>query len=569
MLKNLLKTSVSVFVLFGILSSIDPSYGMDDEENKKSVNKVPSPKTPIEWILAPLGDFTKRPLAKLDLKSISTEDTFSKMPKSIRIYILSFLDPQSTRAAAGACKSLYKLISDRQEDLQKNWNKKNITPEYLRQFFSHPLNVLWILKTLAPDFPYQPLNIRTVPDSNIITKGHSHPATQLLENLTTAIRNFPECHHFLCRAIMTPLPFENFQEVGLVSHIIKEVPALQKIFQKILENTNSLSPILRVKALKLLALSGDKEAEKHMGEFINFCEQDEFDQQLFTKTENYSMDLKNFLGAFSDDKVLIESAMNNFQDIVNIDRRYYCIYLDSPCISLNELEKFAKYAFALFPKTEEIQHVFFKNTSFLISLKGKPLRPEAFLKYLNENTSSEPKTLEDYIEKAKKHSQYRLYKKAAEILEEAIPHVQEPSDRFKIIHKIVRNLLKSGDQEKIKDIEKYLEVLIKTDNQNICLSKLYLTQAAYHILKKEFDKAYNVLETAYKENKDQKINIILKVFHNLIESEIQLEETEDKLCQEFAKKVWENKNILEKIKIAVENNPTEYNIFNGFFGLNL
>jgi hypothetical protein len=198
MLKNLLKSSVSAFVLLGALSSFDSSQagnthpggnGRNDENGKprahrrrhqdQDVRTQEDVSPELQYILTPFGTSSngsgneeeatpeKNPTGKAKKKLIreskkasthNREDShFSAFPDEITQLIMFHLNPEAALQAQLVCKKWHALIADgvqtgleALENPSKEDEKRN--PEFLRTLLFHPSTFVATHKKLASQY---------------------------------------------------------------------------------------------------------------------------------------------------------------------------------------------------------------------------------------------------------------------------------------------------------------------------------------------------------------------------------------------------------------------------------
>jgi hypothetical protein len=535
MLKNILKTSMCAFVLLGTLSSLDSSYGMDEENKKKwsffkKKNTIPiQPKeqksSRLDWILMPLGNPRKHTFGKTsgDLKVAEKESPFSMLPTSVKEYLFSFFDPQSTLKIELVCKNWGQLIHNRQNTLKEICDKKKEFPNFLNFLFD-PRNILWIQSELAPLFPYQPLNLKSDEDSEILMENFSDNRLQLLHHLTRAIKNFPGCHDFWVRTFMNLSPYEDFQKMGLASRIIKEVPALQDILREIIQKTvfeidefadicnkSSKHPALHMQALKLLSLSGDENAQKRMEEFIRMYAQKNIDSFALIDKKKNGNKICHFWTSFTDDQELLSRTLNTLKRFWNspheedLKRKLH--------MDMGQLEAMGNYMFSIHSELkEEYEILFYQYLQRIYDLNGQkaPLLP-----ILDEKTLQNFKTPGDFLDQTYRFVLREQYEEADKTLNVALDKFSKSPSYFYILQVKVENFLRSGNKDKFNEAEKCIEILIKAfegkdilespltegSMEKIHRSDIYVLQGALYLFSQEFEKAYQSLQLGLTEDR--------------------------------------------------------------------
>ncbi|MBY0501377.1 MAG: hypothetical protein K2P93_05190 [Alphaproteobacteria bacterium] len=593
MLKKGLSTSVSALVILGALSSFDSSYAMqgEDGDNKKpsilskfralkkrtksSLTPVSSPSDPestrIEHMLMPLGapKTLTDPLVEFPTNSLPL------LGKSLLGHICCFLDPNTTLKAELVCKGWHQISYERKQAIQKNLSAKTITPMDLRNSLLHPLTLHWMLSEVASRFPYQPLNLRPAEGAEIRGEDLPPDSIRLLDDWAGAITQVPECHDFLCRIFMNLCPMKDMKTVGIAARLLERVPALQQNLLSILQRTpfemakfltlkdsqkHTSSIHKHMKALKLLALSGDEGAKARMLEFINTygAGDDDLPDAPYLLTSSLFLNYETRVAVtscvlwskFTDDSSLLKKTFGTLEDeLTCLDTSDVRIGVN---IDLEEMRKFTQYVLSLPLSLQTTAFEFFNDVlGPLYKLQCKEIPP-----LQEEDMLKTPKTLREKFYKVIEYYNFGQYGKANEIINmllESTPVDSPVCFLFRLA--LVDNLLKENNPEKILQVQECLELLkaqmgdkptleVFLDEKEtpilIHRSHLYARQAAFDILQGNFDKVDASLATVFlpdNEENEQNLKFLLPIL------QVELGSIPD----EFFKRMRSNKTLQEEI----------------------
>lgn len=274
MLKNLLKSSVSVVVVLGILSTLNPSQAGN---SNGSISRLPE-------------DEKTRSL-KSSKKKIKIKN---KEPEGVEIIDLSLgynllredenilklmlmqrgIDFDTLMSTRLVSKTWNSLILSSIENLEKALRDPHYKIEILKDYIRHPSTLVFAHKILGPEFPYQLAYFPA--DSQVV-----HTIPKNIQKFVAFIHSSPHLHTSLCE-VYTQLNPLDFKVVGLASHIIKNSVGLSnnliEFSNKTVFKFDEFTDLIKDPAnhenlkqhlitLKLLALSGDKMSEVQLDEF--------------------------------------------------------------------------------------------------------------------------------------------------------------------------------------------------------------------------------------------------------------------------------------------------------------
>lgn len=531
---------------------------MNSEDNKEFILRMQQMelKDPIDQVLQPAKTL-KKSFALIDLKNINKENIISLLPDFIKFYIFSRLDHPNQINATLVCKDFYNIIkNDGGKNFKELWDKKFIekiqnqvnnktAPEFNKQenkeiynylrnmLFSTP-NQLWALEKLAPYFSYQPLLANYF--NQFTERKVDFFQSALLFNLTTVIKDIPVCHYSLCQAFMNYSFHEDFEKIELASHIVKEIPALQEILFKLIEKTNfniddfpnclkDRRLFSHMKAVKLLALSGENYAKNRVLEFIDYF----FKRHQISCDDFISSEKKLpyiFYDSFLDSSKVICRQINTVWSPLVEDG-------DKNTILALDLDKlFAYYQFASrlsdtkSPSEwkESLQRAVNRFSEYLTEMYEIQNKKIPELK-LDKNILNNIKEAKEFIRQSKKYIGHKQYKEAEEILNKALITCKDSLSYPYIMLKLIDTLLYTQNFDNAQD---HLKVLLETIGENNVLktplfegdektciyrTDIYSRQAIFHLLQDKLEEFEESLEKALvHESQDrdfQKLNFLL------------------------------------------------------------
>ncbi len=556
MLKNMLKSSVSVLTLLAVITNVSPSQAGKNSSQKGDEKKglfsrfrsrftTEKPQEPkSEGPKTALIPFKAKPnFGQDELKKL--EDTNGTLigggfiPLDILHHVFTFLDTKDALNAQLVCKNWQYLIQVDQKKLRHYWSELHKgKPLTLPPFIQHPHSILWISNQLAPQFPVAYSRLGDVANSEI-----TFPE-EIMDQFAHVLNQSPQQESFLTRVFLGLDPL-NIREVGLAAHIIKNSKGMQallkekaasqdifkdKFFESLRKPEDFSELHQQLMALKLLAIGGDEDAKKQMIAFS---------QGLLTHLHVALPDLeKDFkpspsllykfsLPFYTDDDTFLKHS-NNYVFWLAYS------YMHKP--DANIYKKIKLYWETLFPLAKYSATKFLRYRILHESIKsGKEKANKELDESLNEINK---KDLPSLIDIADNYIELDLYQEATHILEDALRTAEQSPFRFFILLKLAKCILSSEDSSKFHQAERYLQDILQNGiqgqghvqtpysfipdekdepihhDEDVGMLDVSFLMAALQIYKGEFDAAYITLrgidDDEYEDNFDDFEEIFLK-----------------------------------------------------------
>jgi len=368
MMKNFLKSTVSTFVLLSALSTFTPSLGMEEGggEEEKLPHVHPQIPKDIVNILTPLEErhLQSPRIFTFTQENYDSNKPISALPIELIQMILSFVDVSGLLNAQNVCKqwrSLIILEGEQQLELLKQWQPMSDNGRFTCALTANPHTLIsahhmlarlkLLYPTMAEPYPVGNIPIPTVGDveEDLLKLFQQDPKLSPLLNPTTSADKFafgvcsknfipgivrkhafvlndsPLLHPFVSRFFLNSINVLDIHATSLAAYFIKHVPGLQDIFQKIVkaipfepskftedannpENYSQLDQYL--KALRLLALSGDAKAKDRLNEFSEPVREFLDSKALFGQ-QDLQFTGRPLLGAYTQDDVSLTAQWNS------------------------------------------------------------------------------------------------------------------------------------------------------------------------------------------------------------------------------------------------------------------
>ncbi len=295
-MKNFLKSSVSVFALLSILSTLTPSLAMegDAEEQKKPPYIARQIPEDLAHILTP---FTQRHLQPLSVdEPMAMVFGSTHIPIELAQMIFSFLDMHSLSNIHNVSKLWCILsIEERQRRVQ-TWKTGDECDPLIAHFIPqgavapnlhiiNPFNLLWVHNVLGlKALLYPPSDPSKYYDriQNVITSEETVPV--IICDLASTINLSPGLQRLVGRLYLNHIDLLDIHTTSLAAYVLNQVPGIRDILQQVVKalgfeppefaeyakdfgNHSRLHQYLM--ALRLLAMGGDTAATDKISALSN------------------------------------------------------------------------------------------------------------------------------------------------------------------------------------------------------------------------------------------------------------------------------------------------------------
>ncbi|OJW51085.1 MAG: hypothetical protein BGO67_12195 [Alphaproteobacteria bacterium 41-28] len=290
-MKNILKSTASIFVLLGALSNYTPSLAMEEENDKKGLYKaqcIPPEcykisEDLIKILMQSQARHRERKDFEVEQEAYNPETPITMLPQEILQSIFSFFDGPTTERIWNVCKHWRMLSIDlseksllRTELCLKEEQPGNESEQFIEIFTSgHKTLAHQQLLYPTPENRGYDIRIQTVTtDESVVPEN--------VRKFVSAIRTTPYLYSFLCGLYREGIDVLDIPTSSLAGYVISQVSEIKSLLQKGMEDiefnptefsTRAENPENHpqmhqyLMSLKLLTLSGDVKANDKLYAF--------------------------------------------------------------------------------------------------------------------------------------------------------------------------------------------------------------------------------------------------------------------------------------------------------------
>lgn len=507
MFKRALRSSISIFSIITALASLNSSYAgntppggrrlEDDRSRHPQLKPVTDPD--LKRILTPIPPTLKARLPitytegnpnKYTKEDPQTDSPLNSLPAPVIQLVLWNLDPENTKNVALSCKAFRRLIWAGKDYLINAWGTNKAHPGLLKQYISHPHNMLAVHNDLAtlyfPSFkPVIPIDDQVdfqlptiVPlekeeDADNPLKTNVVP--ELVEEFSRLVHTHPEYHSFLTRLYVNLDPIHDFEKVCLASYIVKQTPNLLyllfKCFQatqfdpnhflKLIQDPENHSKLrMNLMALKLLRLSGNPHAQDCSQILVDMIREElqDFEETAHSGSRNafkkkwpIVMNLITDLRwvGFFNDEALTDTYSNVLLFLLS------CQILGHNTLDPIIMDKFRTYSQYFIPSHSNAIN---ENLTYALKsihfCRGDQVNQEKII--LEQLDAIDPKNLEQVYHKTRELIDDEKHETAISMLEKALAHADGNDIRFKLQIRFIECVLWTNNKEKLSQVKTYM-----------------------------------------------------------------------------------------------------------------